>query len=90
MPAPKGHGKYGKGGGRTKGSVNKFTASAKEAFQIAFDELGGAKELARWAKTNQTEFYKLFSKLIPVDVTSGNKALEAGILIINGKSITRA
>jgi len=90
MAAPKGHKKYGGSNGRPKGAKNKFTASAKEAFQIAFDELGGAKELALWAKNNQTEFYKLFSKLIPIDVTSGNKALETGILLINGETITHA
>jgi hypothetical protein len=89
MAAPKGHKKYG-GGGSRLGKPNKFTASAKEAFQIAFDELGGAKGLAKWAKENQGDFYKLYSKLIPVDITSDGEALKAGNLIINGETITHA
>jgi hypothetical protein len=90
MSAPKGHKKYTGSGGSRKGKPNKFTQSAKEAFQLAFDELGGAKGLAKWAKGNQGEFYKLYSKLIPVDVTSGGEALKAGTVIINGETITHA
>jgi hypothetical protein len=87
MGAPKGHKKYGGGNGRPKGRKNKFTQSAKEAFQLAFDKLGGATALAVWAKENQTEFYKIYSKLIPIDVTSNGKTL-AGTIVINGKTIT--
>jgi len=57
-----------KTGGRKKGSRNKFTVSAKEAFQKAFDATGGAVALAEWASDNRTEFYKLFSRLIPTEV----------------------
>ena len=73
------------GGGSRKGKPNKFTASAKEAFQLAFDQLGGATALAKWAKENQAEFYKLYSKLIPVDVTTNGKAISYEIVIGNGK-----
>lgn len=66
-----------KTGGRKKGTINKFTASAKEAFQLAFDEMGGASELKAWALENQTQFYKLYSRLIPVDATiNGNVTVE--------------
>lgn len=58
-----------KGSGRRKGSSNKITASAKEAFLFAFDEIGGKRKLARWAKDNNEEFYKLFARLVPVDKT---------------------
>lgn len=56
-----------KTGGRKPGSQNKFTRSVKEAFGEAFELLGGAKALYAWAKENPTDFYKLASKLIPVD-----------------------
>lgn len=55
------------GAGRPRGAPNKLTRSAKEAFQLAFDALGGADTLAAWARDNQTDFYRLFARLIPVD-----------------------
>lgn len=55
------------GKGRRKGSVNKFTKTAREAFQLAFDEIGGWPELAAWARDNRTEFNKLYARLIPVE-----------------------
>lgn len=56
------------GGGSRKGCPNKLTKSAKEAFQFAFEKIGGAEYLAIWAKENPTEFMKLFARLIPTDV----------------------
>lgn len=56
-----------KTGGRVKGTPNKTTASAREAFQHAFNGIGGAQALTNWARENQTEFYKLFGRLIPVE-----------------------
>ena len=55
------------GPGRPKGSKDKLTRDAKQAFQYAFDKLGGADKLAEWAQENTTDFYKLFARLIPVD-----------------------
>lgn len=68
-------------GGSRKGKPNKLTKSAKEAFLFAFDELGGSKGLASWAKNNQTDFYKLFSKIIPVDVVSNGNTIGFEIVI---------
>lgn len=65
MAAPKG---TRPPGGSRKDKPNKLTVAAREAFQMAFDEIGGPKELAAWARLNQTDFYKLFSKLIPQTV----------------------
>lgn len=64
--------------GRPVGAVNKLTKSAKEAFQLAFDDLGGWEGLAKWAKSdpdNQKVFYSLYSKLIPTDVTSNGQTI---------------
>ena len=41
---------------------------AAEAFQTAFDLIGGVPRLALWADRNPTAFYSLFSKLIPSSV----------------------
>lgn len=63
-----------RGGGRT--SPNKLTRAARDAFQIAFDKIGGAEALAEWAEANRTEFYKLYGRLIPTEVTGpGGAAL---------------
>lgn len=63
MPFQKGN----KLGGRTEGAIGKLTANAKEAFQLAFDSIGGYEALALWALQNQTDFYKIYGRLIPVD-----------------------
>ncbi|SAL10444.1 hypothetical protein AWB73_00112 [Caballeronia turbans] len=65
-----------KTGGRQKGTPNKATVAVKEAFRAAFDDLGGTAALVEWAKENPTQFYQLFSKLIPteVDATISGKA----------------
>lgn len=59
---------HAKIGGRVAGSQNKLTQSVKDAFGEAFKMLGGAEALFIWAKDNQSDFYKLASKLIPADV----------------------
>jgi hypothetical protein len=53
--------------GRPKGSANKMTRAAKEAFALAFEELGGVGGLTEWGRRNRTEFYKLFARLIPAE-----------------------
>jgi hypothetical protein len=63
--------------GRPKGCENKLTRDAKAAFQSAFDEIGGAEALAKWARENSTEFYKLYARLIPTDMRLGAKDNEA-------------
>ena len=56
------------GKGRKKGVPNKSTAAAKEALALAFDGVGGVPALTKWARDNQTEFYKLWVKLLPTEV----------------------
>jgi len=74
-----------KTGGRKAGVSNKNTLAAKEAFQIAFDKIGGASALAAWAKDNQTEFYKIYGRLIPMDThVTGNLTLRSVLASLNG------
>lgn len=54
-------------GGRPKGARNLLTRAAKEAFEVAFEEIGSAEALAAWAKGHPGEFYKLYARLIPVE-----------------------
>lgn len=51
-----------------KGSPNKVGATAKENILAVFTRIGGTAGMAKWAKDNQTEFYKLYARLIPVEV----------------------
>lgn len=36
-----------------------------EAFRDAFEMIGGTTRLAMWAHKNETEFYRLYAKLLP-------------------------
>jgi hypothetical protein len=83
-------GKSGNPKGKPIGTKSKFTVSAKRAFEIAFDELGGEKNLAFWAKKNQTEFYRLYARLIPEERKIGlnsdeNKIESIEVHIINSR-----
>jgi hypothetical protein len=64
-----------KTGGRKKGTPNKATTAVKEAFRQAFEDLGGTQALVTWAMENPTQFYQLYSKLIPseIDATISGK-----------------
>lgn len=79
----KGSNRGNAGKGRPKGSLNKTTASAKEAFALAFKGLGGVKELEEWGRNNRTEFYKLYARLIPTEVTGKDgESLAVGVVIL--------
>jgi hypothetical protein len=71
MPFQKGKKKTG---GRKRGQPNHTTTSIKEAFLEAFTKLGGVDSLVEWGKENKTDFYKLATKLIPVEVTGKDGA----------------
>lgn len=57
------------GPGRPRGSPNKLTKAAREAFELAFDQLGSVDALVKWARANQSEFYRLYARLIPMEHT---------------------
>lgn len=61
------------GKGRKKGSVNKTTATMKAAIQSVYDQLQkdtGEEHghFLSWATEQPTEFYKIASKLLPMQV----------------------
>ncbi len=75
-----------KTGGRQKGTPNKVTATVREAFAEAFALVNqGPTALAEWGKENPDKFYLLASKLIPTDLTSGNKPL-SGVVVLPAPS----
>ena len=57
-----------KTGGRRKGVVNRLTGTMREAVQVVYDGMGGHEAFTAWAKKHPTEFYKIASRLIPVEI----------------------
>lgn len=72
-----------KTGGRKPGSVNKTTAEVKAALAQAFDDCGGVPSLVAWAQENPTEFYKLWVKILPLEV-NGNMRGALTLLVNTG------
>ncbi len=63
-----------KTGGRKKGTPNKSTAAMKDAMLSVYADLqadagGGNGHFLEWARDHSTDFYKLASKLLPLQVT---------------------
>lgn len=58
-----------KTGGRKKGTPNKLSSGVKSNIVGVFDKIGGREAMAKWAKDNQTEFYRLYARLLPTEVS---------------------
>lgn len=71
--------------GRPKGVPNKLSGIAKDNIAEVFNKIGGVEEMAAWAQENQTAFYNIYAKLMPIQV---NGAGENGEHLIKGITIT--
>jgi hypothetical protein len=71
----------GEAPGRIAGYPNKTTVSVKQALEAAFQGLGGVPALIAWAEKEPAEFYRLWSKLLPRNVTIEGGA-QLGIVIL--------
>ncbi|MCL4182841.1 MAG: hypothetical protein KJ011_05280 [Burkholderiaceae bacterium] len=56
------------GKGRPPGIPNKINRAFKTAVLEVFEKNGGAEWMGRWAKENETEFFKIAARLIPTEV----------------------
>lgn len=54
---------------RTLGAKNKVSGQAKENIQAVFVRLGGTAAMAKWAAENLNEFYRLYGRLLPHEVS---------------------
>lgn len=62
-----------KTGGRRPGRVNRFTGTFRDAVQTVYNGLGGHAAFQKWAQSNRTEYYRIASKLIPLEIKGGVK-----------------
>ena len=67
MPFKKGQ--SGNPVGRKSGTLNALSKSAKDNISAVFDQIGGSPKMAEWASANPTEFYKLYARLLPHELT---------------------
>lgn len=67
-----------KTGGRVAGTPNKTTAAVKQALESAYSAIGDDEQFAKWASENQTEFYKLWSKMLPQEL---NAKMSGGVKV---------
>lgn len=58
------------GAGRKPGVPNKVSTTVKENVIEVFDMIGGISNMAVWAKENETQFYNLYAKLLPLQVNA--------------------
>ena len=55
---------------RTEAAAN--ANDVRTAIEKAFEGIGGVARLTAWAEANDTQFYRLWSRLTPVRVTGGD------------------
>lgn len=80
-----------KTGGRVAGTPNKTTASVKAALELCYEEIGGDLAFAAWARTEQTEFYKLYVKMLPQDIKAEIAGKDGGPLMpVINVTVTRS
>ena len=58
-----------KTGGRVPGVTNKVSGTAKENMICVFTRLGGTAAMANWAREHPSDFYRLYAKLLPHELT---------------------
>ena len=56
------------GKGRKKGVPNKITKEVKEVIAQVFEDIGGIAAFGTWARAEKTEFYKMYAKLLPIQL----------------------
>ena len=78
-----------KSGGRLAGTPNKLGASAKENIACVFVRLGGAEAMAKWAIDNQTQFYNIYAKLMPLTLDGSGENGQIAIELSQRPQLTK-
>ena len=71
------------GAGRKPGVPNKISSTVKDNVISVFEELGGIGNMALWARDNQSQFYNLYAKLLPMSTEVKVTGLVSEILALN-------
>jgi hypothetical protein len=56
-------------GGRVAGTPNKLSATVKDNVISVFNDIGGTEHMKTWAMDNPNQFYNIYAKLLPIDIT---------------------
>lgn len=57
------------GSGRAVGSRNRIPTDVRLEILTVYRDIGGTENLAKWARKNETDFYKLYARLLPREIT---------------------
>ena len=63
-------GQSGNPAGRPPGAINMLSRTAKANIQQCFVGMGDLPAFVEWAKKNQTQFYQLYVRLLPHEISS--------------------
>lgn len=96
-PRPRTPARRPKTGGRKKGSLNKTTLAIREAMLQVFSDLQATTgrengHFLDWALGNSTDFYKLTTRLLPLQVTGhdgGPMITRIGLVAPTAEEIAR-
>ena len=58
---------------------NNVTYDCKTSIMSVYEALGGAEEMLKWARRNQTEFYKILAKIVPKDLSIKSSSITVHI-----------
>jgi len=76
--------KRGGSPGRPKGQPNKISSLAKDNIIAVFDKLGGVDKMVVWAEEHQTDFYRIYARLMPIQVEGTGEDGAVIIKIVKG------
>ena len=68
-------------GGRRAGTPNALTGAFRDAVRHVYTGLGGHANFLVWAKANETEFYRIASRLIPGEMQEDNGGNHLTIIV---------
>ena len=70
------------GAGRKPGVPNKLSASVKDNVISVFESIGGTEHMMEWAIANPNQFYNIYAKLLPLQVTGeGGGPIESSLTV---------